>query len=583
MNVLIVGPHFLFRWQAGEVYGGFDMLGGDEYYYAARVREVYDGHLRIANPFLAEGKDLPYAQQPLPEIIMALTGRILRLEIGSALILFRFLGPTLLFFLIYSLVLSMTKGDKRLAILAPIVVIFASNLLSRPQELWQMISGSLQQMDFTMYSRLVNPQISSLFLFGFLYSFWKLVNSKFKRYWYYCLLIFGLSFYVYPYTWSFLLVFILLYLVISALKKERAAIKKTAVVLAGGLVIAIPYFINVFQMATQFSYEFLKNGQGMYKSREFVFGKLLLIIFFILCSLKSKFFNLGGLGTEKKKFLWYWLALALAGLAVVNQQIITGQMLWHGHYHYYIIKPLAVIMLVIFGWMVLRKLHLRKSIINILMGIIILVSFFNACYIQFYSYQSYFGEYLDFQKYGPVVKWLNENTDKDEVIYTSGGFWYPDVSSSARVLNRLMFVYTHLNVYYSAWVPYYLSPYPDHEYSWHNLFITLKLLNIEPDGMIKYLASNSGILGDVYGQYFVVRDVEFRDVSQKEKRQIDENYKEFYPGSWQEIFTKYPIDYILWDKNIAPNLPFEAIAKDENIAKVYDKGGIVVYEFLYED
>lgn len=572
VGVLMVLPQFLFRIQAGETYQGFDMAGADaEYHYLARIKEVYNGHYKISS-LLAEGKDFPYSVLPLGENIMGVAGRVLHLGIGDVMMLFRFVGPVLLFFLIYFLVFSITSGHKKSAILAPIVIILASNLISEPQELWQMINGSFSRVSFLIYARPVNPQISSLFLFGFLYSFWKLdlkTQLNKKRYLYYCILLFGLSFYVYPFTWSFLLVFLFIYTAILLIKKEKSQAKRGILILLAGLIIAIPYFINVCELISHQSYQVLKDIQGMHESREFIFSKLLLIIFFILLFLKSQ---------RGQKFFWYFFALGLTGFIVINQQVITGQKIWPGHYHYYIIKPLAIIIGVVFLMFIFRRLSFvkKKLIYTLLVIIIIFVSFFNAFYIQIYTYPRLFNRYLEAQRYGPVIEWLNKNGRKDEVAYATGSFKYS--LGSLQILNDFIMVYTPLNVYYSNYALYYLIPYDN--YRFHNLFITLKLLGITPDEAGEYLANNLDIFEFVYGNYFRVRGLTFEDIPPLKINQIIEDYRKFCLKSWYQIFTKYPINYIVWDKSLEPNLLFDEVAAGKNVVEVYNEGGIIVYKFL---
>ena len=110
IGAVVVMPQFWFIAEIGENYAGFNIFETDaEYYYITRVRDVYDGHLAAANPVLLEGKDLPYVQPSLPEMIMAAPMKLFGLGIGETLILFRFIGPILLFFLIYGLTLGLTS------------------------------------------------------------------------------------------------------------------------------------------------------------------------------------------------------------------------------------------------------------------------------------------------------------------------------------------------------------------------------------------------------------------------------------------------------------------------------------------
>ena len=52
--------------------------------------------------------------------------------------------------------------------------------------------------------------------------------------------------------------------------------------------------------------------------------------------------------------------------------------------------------------------------------------------------------------------------------------------------------------------------------------------------------------------------------------------------SWQDIFGKYPIDYILWDKKKTPDLLLDAVIKElgDNIEEAYNREGAAIYRFF---
>ena len=74
---IIVFPQIFLTIQLGNDYQGINFTQTDsENYYIARIREAYDGHLKIANAEFYEYKDLPYLQPALPEIILASLAKI---------------------------------------------------------------------------------------------------------------------------------------------------------------------------------------------------------------------------------------------------------------------------------------------------------------------------------------------------------------------------------------------------------------------------------------------------------------------------------------------------------------------------
>jgi len=579
-GLMVVFPQLLFLYQSGEQYQGINIFETDsEYFYVSRIREVYDGHYKIANPILAEGKNLPYAQQPLSELIVGFTGIILHLNISSVLILFRFISPFFLFLIIYFFILNINGRDKITAILAPIVIILASNLISYPLQLLQMLKGNFFTTTFLDYARPINPQISSIFFFGFLYSFWQLGSKSSKRYLYFCAALFGLSFYVYVYTWTFLFVFIGIEIIISLFSKKLYFAKKCLYILFFGGLLAIPYFINTYQLIHHFSYPSLQMAYGFFNSHKPVFGFLVALSLFLLIG--CYYLN----ENKNRNYCSFFLGLVLSGFVVTNQQVITGKVMQYGHYHWNFNRPILIIVGLIFLFNLFHRLKLRKMFINILFIAILFIAFFNSFNVQYHAYQSYFDKYLFLQKYDLVIDWLNHNAQKDDIVYVPESYSYPisginnigDMPS--RMLSRFITSYTSLNLYYFTYANLSLSPYP--KYSEYNLLITLKLLDVKPQNAFLYLRNNSAILGDIYMFDYEVRGLSYRDVPDQDLDNITRDYRDFYALSWSEIFSKYPLNYIVWDTKDLPSLPFDKIMKDENLYfRVFEVDGINIYKII---
>lgn len=571
----MAAPQFTFIYQAGGNYRGFNIYETDaEYYYLSRVREVYDGHWRIANPLLAEGKSLPYVQGPLPEIIMGLTGKLLHISVGPLVTVFRVLSPALLFLLFYALTNALTGGKRLAALIAPTIILLASNLVSYPGQLWDMIRGNFQATQFLIYARPVNPQISSLFHLAWLYCFWRLLQTSRWRFSVACGLLFGLSFYVYPYTWSFILVFSCLSLVVLWRQKRRLNIKQLSAGLIGGLIIAIPNFINTYRLLNHPDYETLQIAYGIYQSHTFVWSQ---VIFFGLIGVRILYY----LRSHKlKDFYWYSTLLFISGFILINQQVITGRILYYGHYHWYFNRPFFVLMTAILIAELCRRLPKNWPKITgiALIATTLILSFFNSYWVQSTSYAKFYPDYVKVQKYRGVIDWLNSNVKTDEIAYVPGSYYYPYPDRPSRLLSKFIITYTPLNLYYYSEAHFYLSPYKD--FGEYNLFITLKLLGIKPELAYQTLEAEPTFFRDIYMDYFKVRDLSYDHLPDEDIKAAADRYRAFYGHSWREIFSKYPLDYVVWDSRQAPQFHFDRINAQEHIFdEVYNAEDIVVYRF----
>lgn len=585
IGFVMIYPQLLFMIQAQERFKGFNIFETDaEYYYIARIQGAREGDFRLANPLLKEGKNFPYVQPPLPEIIMAATGKIFGLGIPGTLMLFSIIAPAGIFLLIYFFVLEMTGGKKMAAILAPVVILLATNLVSYPMEFVQMLQGEFRATKFLIYSRPVSPQISSLFFFGWLLCFWKIVHTHKPQYFLLSLIIFGLSFYIYPYTWSFALVLMVVYAAHLLFQKRYDLFKTIIGIIFGGLILSIPYWINTYELIQHPSYEYLLTTYGLYESRKLVFSAILFIsgaMLLVLYRWNSHFQNC----------FWFLFSMVITGFIVINQQVITGRVLYYGHYHWYFHKPLLVVIGMIFIFTLFEKFKIKKPFLSYFAVFVFVVSLYNAYHVQTVSYKYHFDRYLNYQKYHKVIGFLNENTQAGEVVYVVGSFYYPagipfaqtDIKPS-RMLTRFIFSYTPLNVYFFTDTTLYLTPHP--QYNLYNLYIVLKGQGVTPEESFAYLRDNPKIFRDIFVTYFKVRGRPYRDLTAEDvtPQRIEyalSGYKNFYKMTWNEIFSRYPLDYIVWDKNDLPFWPFEEIRQKENILQaLYEDDGVIVYKFI---
>ena len=153
--------------------------------------------------------------------MLGFSGMALGLSATGINTLMKFLAPALIFLLIYYFVL-LFDGRKRVALIASLFIVLGSNLVARPNELLGLVSsGVAYHPGFNNYFRSVNPEISSIFLFGYLILFYKLLQNKSKILSILLGIVLGLSFYLYLFTWTFLLVFTFIFLAAVLLERKK--------------------------------------------------------------------------------------------------------------------------------------------------------------------------------------------------------------------------------------------------------------------------------------------------------------------------------------------------------------------------
>lgn len=578
IGFVMILPQVLFIIQAGPRYQGINIFETDaEYYYISRIQEVYDGHYTIANSILAQGKDMPYVQPPLGELIMGGIGKLFNLDIATLLVTFRFAASALLFLLVYWFALLLSRRDRLASVVAASAVLLGSNLVSHPTDLLLMIRGTFDAQLFIDYARPINPQISSLFLFGFLVTLVRLFQTRHIVSAAIAAVLYGLSFYVYPYTWTFLSVVIGLSALWLLLKRRWWLFGLICTIGVTGLVIAIPYFINTVAVVNHPSYEMLHSTWGLLNAHTPVFSITIVAGLFFATVL-------------------YWLKkddrlpasvialLFFSGAVAINQQVITGKELYYGHYHWYFVKPFFALSGSLVLFELLRRIRVEKYVRFFVFVTACSILVYNGIMIQRASYRHYYDSYLSMQRYGDVINWVNKNTERDEVAYVPQSFFFPLPDRSSLLdypsvtLSRLIVSYTPLNLYFSRYANFYL--FEDVDYKTFNLYIVLKLLAIPPDQVFSYLRNHPDIFSDYYLAYFKERGQTFNDIPNEWITTLANDYRFFHSLSWEEIWQRYPVNYIIWDKGDLPNLPFYDINNQLNIyEEVYNQDEISVLKF----
>lgn len=553
--IIIVYPQLYFRYDNSQSYQGFDMMHtADEDAYLGMIQEVQDGYFWSGNPYLKEGKKDPYTIQPLGPIIVGLLGKLFLLDLNNTVLLSRFLFPTLCFLVIYWFTFLLSK-DELTALTSSTMVILGSILLSR--QVFQVLTGESPRLDFLIFTRLINPPVSSLFFFGFLIFFWLFLERKKWIWGVFSALTLGLSFYLYFYTWTFLYAFCGVFMLILLFQKKWSEIKRIMLVPLGGILIAIPYFWNLYQSSTYPTFLEVARRNGLLETHTPTFGFLipfLLIIFLI-------FFP-----RQWKERYFFSLALVLAPFVVLNQQIITGKTLINAHYHWYCHTPLAIIffLIIFFYWLSQKKLETFKKLFALL---IIGMSIYAGVLIQKASYLYWEKQALEEQRYMLVFDWLNKNAKKEEVVFA-------DLE-----LSNFIPVYTSLNVFYNSTAKYYLSA--SEERLINTMILLYRLDEVEKDDAEEvFFRERAKISREIYGIYYRETTGEYEGIPEELLHSFTQKYKKSFSiptdEFLKEIWKEYNVNYVVWDSKYYPKWSLEKAF----LQKVYEKEDIKIYKIL---
>lgn len=558
-SLIIAFPQVYFRIDHKDdgVYQGIELLPDSPW--SARVREVQDGHPNFGSIYYKDGKNNPYLFQPLGSMVVGYMGKIFSFNINNTLLFSRLILSLVSFLLIYGFVLLFSKS--RLAALSSASMLLLADSALSFSGISQLIQG-ISPDDFLRIARPVNPAMVYMLLFGFLASFWLFYREKKWKYGIISAILLGLNFYNYFYSWTYLYAFGGLLVLLFLIQRKWEEAVRVAGVFLGALVVAIPYGSNLYRATAHPAYEEVGVRFGIIASNTPLFVGLVVIVALAIFLWKFP--------REDRERYFFGLALLLAPLVTMNQQLITGKVLQASHYHWFFHKPIAVILVlvVLFHFLSRQGLHFYRKALAV---VTIVASIATGVFVQAYSY-SYGARdggsiAVERQKYGPVMVWLNENSRKEAVVLANDE------------ISHLAVIYTPLNVFYHRAAVYSLSA--TRQRLFDVLFTFYRLRGVGAgDAREIFFAERGYISASVYGMHYRELLGSYDAIPDEKIEEIISLYKEMLsvrtPEWLERTLVTYEVEYLVWDKESDPLWRLEQYSFLEEVAVF---GDVSVYQF----
>lgn len=553
IGIIYILPHILFAIEMKGNYRIFFAAEDEETeVYTSRIREVYDGHYYISDPFLYEGKSKPHFRSYLSELILGLFGKVFHLPITSLFILNNFIFPVAVFLLIFYFLFLLTKSVN-LSLAGSSFIL----LVQFPEILRLLINGTNTEL---LFSRAVNPSISFIFFILCLIFTYKSLRDIKPLGTFFSAAFFGVIFYTDPYYWSHIAIGYSLFFFYLLSKRKLKELRAQTLIILGGLIISVPYWINAARVIKLPFFDELIMRSGLYYSHKPlllktpIFAALLLLFFY-----KNKDFNFYFLGS----FL-------IAGLLGMNQQVISGKDLESWHWYYYTEKQLTIM-----SGILLAKNFLagesnflqrigrgfNKKIFLISCFILIIMS---GLYTQLYYYRNSKEGQKKRQFLYDAFLWLNKNTEPESVVLASGA------------VSLILPVYTHNNVYIAGYI--YESIIPDLEIM-ERFFVFGRIFGMDKGRMTDYILRHKEAFFGMRLAYRQYKNIEDFFESNRIPEIISENYKNSRQEDILSLLKRFRLDYIFYS-------PYERevasadLDKHQFLNKVYDKNNVQIYRTI---
>ena len=410
-GVIMVLPMVTFPIRFGVDQGILPQIVDDQLYYMARVQDVMDGHPTLSNAYVLEHKGGLPQQTFLAEDFLGGTFLLLHLDVAQGVELTTVVCSMLAFLLTYAILELLTRR-RGVALGVTSVLLF----------------GIFP----TMFMRFVSPQVNFLFWLSLCYLFLRLVREPVRRRDVALASInFGLLFYLYPYYWTYYVVWIFL-LIAAFAWKQRVIARRFFVVGCGAFILALPYFFLSWKMSHLPVYAETLTRLGLVRSHlptgiptaMMCAGVVVIVGLFVYRR-----------ETEANRAMALWcLTSVMAALIAGNQQLITGQNLeFSSHYYqqsvFMCVFALTFVLVECSSWFRARRWSLRALLL--VCALVILLGL-HAWAITLLTIAP---EDRNAQRYALVFSWLHENAQKDEVVYADEQLSeYIPVYTSANVL-----------------------------------------------------------------------------------------------------------------------------------------------------
>jgi len=407
MAVLVLFPVIYFRVAARDAYQGINIphFGTDAHFYLSRAREAFDGH-RLGNPLLHENKNGPDSFFMYTERFLMAPVRWLsfghQVNVVSVYYVLDFVGVMLLIFLLYSLARQLGANNLS-AVAAAVFAIGGYSIV---------YNKVLFYNDFNIYGRPTIPFTSSVITFLYLNLFLKTVRGGSRRYFVGAAIALGALFNMYFYAWSFALAFNGVMGGLYLCQKDWARFRQLAIITIGGLMLGAYNLYSLFSYLTsdvgkQSSYFLLLARTHVPIFSKISFGVLILFIWFFY--------------KKRKSGEWLFiLGFIITSWVVLNEQILTGRSLQYGHYYWYFIVPLSIVVGIYMLWVLLSATRYQMVFSLVLIALAIV----NSVVGQYRSSLTNFNEKKQEQEFRPLIDFLNVSREPSVVLTTDNSDGY---------------------------------------------------------------------------------------------------------------------------------------------------------------
>lgn len=543
MALLIELPLILYPVLANGTYQGINIahFGTDQHFYLARGRDVLDGH-GLGNSILREGKDAHDPFFTWNERVLLAPYRWLgvadQINVATLYTVMNAVGVFILVLLIYAFVYQLSNNRLLSATIAMFVIGGSSFVFYR----------AFFYEDMNLYGRASTPYLSSIGLFVYLNLLTRSLVRPRARTVIAATVAFGALFYIYLFTWSYALAFNGILFGLYALRRDWGKVKLLALVAAGGLLLGAAnlfFLLRSLLLENDRAVRYFHYVQYTHAPLFSTVGAVLLVLFAVYWR-----------KNRNDERLPVFLAFILAGWAALNQQVITGILIQPGHYYWYFVVPMGIILALFMIWTMMKRSWRPFFCIVLLLAV-----FANTVVGQYRSTLKSLPRKLDEQRFQPILRALQADPE-------------PSVVLAAGNENAFLFtIFTRHDLFWHDGATYF---HPTEERMKDALSVFLLLdrgARRDPTAFLQKAADGTPPSGFYTEEYFALEGFTYglsyedylRDRNRREPallrhrqalmEELSNRMKGLVsdPTRLKDLLALYGVEYVVWDETKYPD------------------------------
>lgn len=417
---LVVGlahvyPDIKFIHELGDDYRGIAITpSNDEVKYLAMINTIYKGQDICLGGFdNYEQIGQPWTFGFLPVLALGVVGKLFNITVINLDMLMTFLLPAILFVLLYFFILRLSESFS-LAVIGSISLILGYSVFTANVQIIKE-TFMLSYSSHLWFLRPISPQFNHILLIlALILIYESLCSNKIFLSWAAGILT-GLLFYVFIYYWTFIYAGLSVLFFVFLARRENLYRRKIFTIFFLSVLISVPYWLNFWRLLHHPHYRDLEYFLNVINSRRPILPvSYILSSSIILFTYYKKEINLS---------FWYIFSFLVGGLICLNQHIITGKVMFPGHWMGYSNKTVLIVSLFVSLKNIRESVFIRK--INnvkwskyLIFFVYSIVLFLVAFQQQENFYKSHKDYYSQKQSMADVFMWLRNYTDKEDVVLT---------------------------------------------------------------------------------------------------------------------------------------------------------------------